>query len=89
MFLEDKPEEYERIMRDDWVTDEFGDRRQELVFIGVGYDEQKIRDSLDECLLTDGEMESYRAQLNNFKQTTVDAGVGGASLFSENTGNYN
>lgn len=89
MFLEDKPEEYERIMRDDWVTDEFGDRRQELVFIGVGYDEQKIRDSLDECLLTDEEMESYRAQLNNFKQTTVDAGVGGASLFSENTGNYN
>lgn len=89
MFLEDKPEEYERIMKADWVTEEFGDRRQELVFIGVNYDEKKIRECLDECLLTEEEMEAYRRNLNNFKQTTVDVGSGGASLFSESTGNYN
>ena len=34
-----------------------GDRRQELVFIGTGMDEFRVRDLLDECLLTDAEME--------------------------------
>ncbi|MBM3995013.1 MAG: GTP-binding protein [Planctomycetes bacterium] len=34
----------------------FGDRRQELVFIGIGLDEGEVRRDLDACLLTDGEM---------------------------------
>ena len=34
---------------------EVGDCRQELVFIGIGVDEGRIRDRLDEALLTDGE----------------------------------
>jgi G3E family GTPase len=38
----------------DW-EEPWGDRRQELVFIGAGLDEQGIRARLDAALLTDGE----------------------------------
>jgi len=34
----------------------WGDRRQEMVFIGVGMDEAALRRSLDACLLSDAEM---------------------------------
>jgi len=34
----------------------WGDRRQEIVFIGIGMDEATLRRSLDACLLTDAEM---------------------------------
>lgn len=34
---------------------EHGDRRQELVFIGIGMDETRLRMQLDACLLTDAE----------------------------------
>ena len=39
--------------------DKNGDRRQEIVFIGVGMDEEAISAQLDSALLTDEEMEKY------------------------------
>ncbi|MCA9892050.1 MAG: GTP-binding protein [Anaerolineae bacterium] len=37
----------------------YGDRRQELVFIGVELDEALLRSKLDACLLTDAEMRKH------------------------------
>lgn len=39
---------------------EYGDRRQEIIFIGVGLPEKDIKEALDACLLTDSEMEVYK-----------------------------
>ena len=43
---------------------EFGDRRQEVVFIGVRMDKAAITALLDACLLTDTEMDSYKQHWN-------------------------
>jgi len=53
-----RPEEYEKALQEVW-SEEYGDRRQELVFIGQRLDEQAIRDVLDACLLKDDEVEAY------------------------------
>jgi G3E family GTPase len=53
----DEEEEKADIRRD--FEGEWGDRRQELVFIGKGFDEarkQDLRRKLDACLLTEEEM---------------------------------
>ena len=39
---------------------DFGDRRQEIIFIGMKLDEAKIVGALDACLLTDTEMAQYK-----------------------------
>lgn len=55
----DDPEYLESI-QSSWV-EPFGDMRQELVFIGQGLDEQRVRAALDACLLSDDEMLAGRA----------------------------
>jgi G3E family GTPase len=44
-----------RQVRREWQAP-YGDRRQEIVFIGIGMDERAVRAQLDRCLLTDAEM---------------------------------
>jgi len=59
--------EYERARREDW-SDEFADRRQEIVFIGQRVDEAAVRAILDECLLTDEELDAYKERQEADKQ---------------------
>lgn len=40
---------------DNWV-DPWGDRRQEVVFIGMGIEQERLISALDDCLLNDEEM---------------------------------
>ncbi|MFB6156161.1 MAG: GTP-binding protein [Haloferacaceae archaeon] len=47
---------YRRNRPDMEWDEEWGDRRTELVFIGVGLPEEDLRAELEACLLTDGEM---------------------------------
>jgi hypothetical protein len=42
----------------------YGDRRQEIVFIGAGMDEKAICDQLDSALLTNEEIQQYDSQYN-------------------------
>ena len=39
-----------------------GDRRQELVFIGVDMDKETMIEKLDACILSDAEMEAYESR---------------------------
>ncbi len=58
---DDWPEDEEsRKMLDELWSEPFGDRRQEMVFIGTDMDEATIRQQLEACLLTDKEMKSDR-----------------------------
>ncbi|TQS36227.1 hypothetical protein Golomagni_03330 [Golovinomyces magnicellulatus] len=47
----------------------WGDRRQEIVFIGEKINEKAVIETLDECLLTDGEMKKWVAIMKKRKQT--------------------
>ena len=80
-YFKDNMKEYERILKEDFVTDEFGDRRQEIVFIGVALDEDQITESLDQCLLSDKGMERYRQELGNYMNRILTSPVGGSGLF--------
>lgn len=44
----------------------YGDRRQELVFIGIQIDQEALSSELDQCLLTDAEMQMGEAMWKNF-----------------------
>lgn len=53
------------------IQDDFqgtwGDRRQEIVFIGEGVDKEKISAVLDECLLDDKDMQQWEKVMKNKK----------------------
>jgi G3E family GTPase len=49
------PDEAREAIREDWDP-EFGDRRQELVFIGQGMDRDRLLARLQDALLTDAEL---------------------------------
>ena len=57
--------EYDRIMAEDWASEEWGDRRQEIVFIGININESLITDALDQCLCSEDEMKRYNEHLQN------------------------
>lgn len=38
-----------------------GDRKNELVFIGINYDKEKLEENLNNCLLTDSEMSTWQS----------------------------
>jgi G3E family GTPase len=63
IYFSNNMDEYNRIRREDFVTTDFGDRRQEIVFIGTGLNEDNIRSTLDACLLSDIEMDHYRSHV--------------------------
>ena len=68
-YFVDNMAEYERIQREDFQTEEFKDRRQEIVFIGTQMNRDFITATLNSCLFTEREMDEYRQKLRNYQDT--------------------
>lgn len=69
MWPEDK-DVYESIERD--FREPWGDRRQEIVFIGEGIDIEKITSALDECLLDDEDMARWEEVMKDEKTSSQE-----------------
>lgn len=53
------PPEAKKLIEED-MKGEFGDRRNELVFIGLNIDKKKLTKELDKCLLSDSEYKDFK-----------------------------
>lgn len=68
------PPEAQALIEKD-MQGEFGDRRNELVFIGLGIDSKKITKALDSCLVTDDEFASYKKICKNNNLFKIEKGL--------------
>jgi hypothetical protein len=71
------PEERANILKD--FQGVYGDRRQELVLIGIHLNQMKISKALDACLLTDQEFEIFERIVEPSVTRTEDAANGPSS----------
>ena len=68
-YFEENPE-----LRDDW-DEKYGDRKNELVLIGIDMDKNLVKDSLDRCLLTDEEITQNWNEMNDPFVWTITTAV--------------
>ncbi|SMQ86786.1 GTPase, G3E family [Bacillus sp. OV166] len=68
-YFEENPE-----LRDDW-DEKYGDRKNELVLIGIDMDKTLVKASLDRCLLTDEEMTQNWNEMNDPFEWTITTAV--------------
>ncbi|MGG3470028.1 GTP-binding protein [Neobacillus pocheonensis] len=62
------------VLRDDW-DEMYGDRKNELVLIGINMDKNLVKASLDRCLLTDEEMTENWNEMNDPFVWTITTAV--------------
>ena len=65
----DNDPQFEKDMKRDW---EYGDRRQEIVIIGVKMNESDVKKTLDSCLLTDEEFQQGPEAWKSFEDKWGD-----------------
>ncbi|MDN3019955.1 GTP-binding protein [Paenibacillus sp. BSR1-1] len=68
-YFEENPE-----LRDDW-DEKYGDRKNELVLIGIDMDKNLVKASLDRCLLTDEEITQNWNEMNDPFVWTITTAV--------------
>ena len=80
-YFQNNMKEYGRILKEDFVSEEFKDRRQEIVFFGVKLSEEGIKFALDQCLVTEKGMGRYRQELQNYMNTIYTTSASSPGLF--------
>ena len=79
-------EEVGKILAEFDLETRWGDRRQELVFIGIGMLQKEIEELLDSCLLTDAEMLEFDEYMQDQPNAVVvkasDEAASGRCVFA-------